>query len=194
MMKSIMQLLNNFVKFCNLCIAITINLFLPISRWYLELVGLFKYLVWCHIFEKCQNLDVGTMKSIMQALYNFVRFCSLCIAITINLFLPISRWYLELVGLFKYLVWCHIFEKCQNLGGNDENFMQLLNNFVKFCNLCIAITINLFLPISRWYLELVGLFKYLVWCHIFAKCQNLGNNEKYYAATIQFCKIHMSYF
>ena len=27
-------------------------------------------------------------------------------------------------------------------------------------------------------------------CHIFEKCQNLGiNNEKYYAATIQFCKI-----
>ena len=62
------------------------------------------------------------MKSIMQPLYYFVRFCSLCIAITINLFLPISRWYLELVGLFKYLVWCHIFEKCQNLGGNDENY------------------------------------------------------------------------
>ena len=32
-------------------------------------------------------------------------------------------------------------------------------------------------------------------CHIFGKCQNLGiNNEKYYAATIQFCKIHMSYY
>ena len=78
----------------------------------------------------------------MQPLYNFVRFYNFCIANTINSFLPISRWYLELVGLFKYLVWCHIFEKCQNLGGNDENFMQLLNNFIKFCNLCIAITIN----------------------------------------------------
>ena len=42
------------------------------------------------------------MKSIMQPLYKFVRFCNLCIAITINLFLVISKWYLELVGLFKY--------------------------------------------------------------------------------------------
>ena len=76
-----------------------------------------------------------------------------------------------------------------------KSIMQPLYNFVRFCNLCIAITINSFLPISRWYLELVGLFKYLVWCHIFGKCQNLGrNNEKYYAGTIQFCKIHMSYF
>ena len=188
-MKSIMQPLYNFVRFCSLCIAITINLFLPISRWYLELVGLFKYLVWCHIFEKCQNLG-GNNEKYYAALYNFVRFCSLCIAITINLFLPISRWYLELVGLFKYLVWCHIFGKCQNLGGTMKSIMQPLYNFVRFCNLCIAITINLFLPISRWYLELVGLFKYLVWCHIFEKCQNLGiNNEKYYAATILFCKI-----
>ena len=39
------------------------------------------------------------MKSIMQALYNFI---------------------------------CHILEKCQNLGSNDENSMQLLNNFVNF--------------------------------------------------------------
>ena len=42
------------------------------------------------------------MKSIMQPLYNFVRFI------------------------------CHIFEKCQNLGSNDENIMQLLNNYVNF--------------------------------------------------------------
>ena len=130
------------------------------------------------------------MKSIMQPLYNFINICILYIAITINLFLPISRWCLELVGLFKYLVWWNIFGKCQNLGGKDKNIMQLLNNFVKFCNLCIAITINLVLAISRWYLELVGLFKYLVWCHNFVQCQNLGgNNEKYNAATIWFCKI-----
>ena len=32
------------------------------------------------------------MKSIMQPLYKFVRFCNLCIAITINLFLVISRY------------------------------------------------------------------------------------------------------
>ena len=50
---------------------------------------------------------------------------------------------------FKYLVWCHNLGKCQNLGGNDENIMQSLYNFVKFWNLCIAITINLFFLISR---------------------------------------------
>ena len=43
---------------------------------------------------------------------------------------------------------------------------------------------------SRWCLEVVQFFKYLVLCHIFEKCQNLGrNNEKYYAAAIHFCKI-----
>ena len=143
--------------------------------------------MWCHIFGKCQNLDRNNEKYYAAT----IQFCKILVHCNYHkLFLPISRWYLELVGLFKYLVWCHIFEKCQNLGGNDENFMQPLYNFVRFCNLCIAITINLFLPISRWYLELVGLFKYLVWCHIFEKCQNLGrNNEKYYAGTIQFCKI-----
>ena len=71
-----------------------------------------------------------------------------------------------------------------------KSIMQPLYKFVRFCNLCIAITINLFLEISKWYLELVGLFKYLVWCHIFGKCQNLGGKDKkYYTAAIQFCKI-----
>ena len=53
----------------------------------------------------------------------------------------------------------------------------------------IAITINLSLPMSRCYLEVVGISKHLVWCHIFLKCQNLGgSDEMYYAATIQFSK------
>ena len=67
--------------------------------------------------------------------------------------------------------------------------MQSLYNFLKMCNLCIAITINLFLPMSRWCLEVVGISKHLVWCRIFGKCQNLGeSNEMYHAATIQFSK------
>ena len=65
----------------------------------------------------------------MQPLYNFLKIKNLYIAITINLFLPMSRWCLEVVGISKHLVWCCIFGKCQNLRGSDE----------------IAITINLFL-------------------------------------------------
>ena len=39
---------------------------------------------------------------------------------------------------------------------------------------------------SRWCLEVVGISKHLVWCHIFGKCQNLGeNDEKYNGAVIQ---------
>ena len=62
----------------------------------------------------------------------------------------------------------------------------------------IAITINLFLPMSRWCLEVVGISKHLVWCCIFGKCQNLGrSNEMYYAATKQFSKnvqfLHCNY-
>ena len=57
------------------------------------------------------------------------------------------------------------------------------------CNLCIAITINLFLPMSRWCLKVIGISKHLVWCRMFGKCQNLGeSNEMYHAATIQFSK------
>ena len=65
--------------------------------------------------------------------------------------------------------------------------MQPLSSFLKICNLCIAITINLLLPMSRCCLEVVGISKHLVWCCIFGKCQNLGGSDKmYYAATIQF--------
>ena len=86
---------------------------------------------------------------IMQPLYNFLKMCNLCIAITINLFLPMSRWCLEVVGISKHLVWCRIFGKCQNLGESDEKYHAAVYNFLKMCNLCIAITINLFLPMSR---------------------------------------------
>ena len=56
-------------------------------------------------------------------------------------------------------------------------------------NLCIAITINLFLPMSRWCLEFVRISKHIVCCCIFGKYQNLiGSDEMYDAATIQFSK------
>ena len=60
------------------------------------------------------------MKNKMGLLYNFLKLCNLCIAITINLFLPMSRWCLEVVGISKHLVWCCISGKGQNLGGSDE--------------------------------------------------------------------------
>ena len=57
------------------------------------------------------------------------------------------------------------------------------------CNLCIAITINLALPMSRLSLEVEDISKRLVWCHIFGKCQNLGErDEMYHEATKQFSK------
>ena len=70
-----------------------------------------------------------------------------------------------------------------------KSTIELMYNFLKMCNLCIAITINLFLPMIRWCLEFVGISKHLVWCHIFGKCQNLGeSDEMYHAVTIQFSK------
>ena len=50
------------------------------------------------------------------------------------------------------------------------------------CNLCIAIIINLALPMSRWSLEVVLNSKHLVWCVIFGKCQNLGESDEMYHA------------
>ena len=67
--------------------------------------------------------------------------------------------------------------------------MQPLYNFLKMWNFCITVTINLFLPMSRWCLEVVGISKHLVWFRIFKNCENLdGSDEMYYAATIQFSK------
>ena len=137
-----MQPLYNFLKMCNLCIAITINLFLPMSRWCLKVVGISKHLVWCHIFWK-----MSKFKSILSCLEN---------AIT-----KIYEWKLEWNNV--------IFLENQNLGESYESIMQGLYNFLKMCNLCIAITINLFLPMSRWYLEVAGISKHLVWCHMFWK-------------------------
>ena len=90
---------------CNLCIAITINLFLPMSRWCLEVVGISKHLVWCRIFGKCQNLGESDEKYRMGLLYKFSEIVS-C-----------SRWCLEVVGISI----C-IFEKCDNLCESNEMY------------------------------------------------------------------------
>ena len=139
------------------------------------------------------------MKCIIQPLYNFLKMCNSCIAITINLFLPMSRWCLEVVGISKHLVWCCIFGKCQNLGGSNEMYYAATIQFSKnvqfvHCNYHKFIFANE----DKWCLEVVGISKHLVWCHIFGKCQNLGgSNEMYYAATIQFSKnvqfVHCNY-
>ena len=203
-MKCIMQPLYNFQKIQNLCIAITIKLFLSMSNvvWRLQE---FQNIQFSVVFLENVKIYLEAMKFIMQPLYNFLKIQNLCIAITINLFLPRSRCCLEGVGISKHLVWCRIFGKCQNLDGSNEmyyaatiqfsknvqfvhcnyhqfifaneqmmfggcrNFktsclvlyfwkiqvetmkciMQPLYNFLKMCNLCIAITINLFLPMRR---------------------------------------------
>ena len=112
------------------------------SRWCLKVVGISKLLVWCCIFGKCQNLGG--------------------IAITINLFLPMSRWCLEVVGISKHLVWCCIFGKCQNLDGSDEMYYAATIQFSKNVQFVHWITINLFLPMSRWCLEVVGISKHVL--------------------------------
>ena len=147
-----MQKLYNFLKMCNLCIAITINLFLPMSRWCLKVVGISKHLVWCHIFGKCQNLGESN-EMYHAATIQFSKNVQFMHCNYHKFILPMSRWCLEVVGISKHLVWCHIFGKCQNLGGSNEKHNELLYNFLKMCNLCIAITINLFLPMSRWCLK-----------------------------------------
>ena len=134
-MKSTIELLYNFLKMCNLCIAITINLVLPMSRWCLEVAEISKTSSLVSYFWKMSKFR--SMKCIMQPLYNFLKMCNLCIAITINLFLPMSRWCLKVVGISKHLVWCHMFGKCQNLGESNEMYhtIQFSKNvqFV-YCN------------------------------------------------------------
>ena len=109
-----------------------------------------------------------------------------------------SRWCLEVVGISKHLVWCHIFGKCQNLGGSDEMYYAATIQFSKNVQFVIAITTNLFLPMSIWCLKVVEISEHVVWCRIFGKCQNLhGSDEMYYTATIQFSKnielVHCNY-
>ena len=77
------------------------------------------------------------MKSTIELWYNFLNMCNLCIAITINLFLPTSRWYLEVVGISKHLVWCRIFEKCDNLCESNEMYHAVTIQFSEKCAICV---------------------------------------------------------
>ena len=130
------------------------------------------------------------MKCIMQPLYNFLKMCNLCIAITINLFLPMNKWCLEVVGISKHLVWCHIFGKCQNLGGSDEMYYAATIQFSKnvqfvHCNYHKFIFTN-----EQMMFGGCRNFKTSSLVSIFGKCQNLGgSNEMYYAALYNFLKI-----
>ena len=79
------------------------------------------------------------MKSTIELLYNFLKMCKLCITITINLVLPMSRWCLKVIGISKHLVWCRMFGKCQNLGESDEMYHAAIIQFSKnvqfvYCN------------------------------------------------------------
>ena len=47
-----------------------------------------------------------------------------------------SRWCLEVVGISKHLVWCHIFGKCQNLGESDEKYQCSLYTIFLKCAIC----------------------------------------------------------
>ena len=69
------------------------------------------------------------MKCIMQPLYNFLKMYNLCIPITINLYLQMSRCCLEVVSISKHVVWCRIFGKCENLGGSDEMYYTATIHF-----------------------------------------------------------------
>ena len=61
-----------------------------------------------------------------------------------------SRWCLEVVGISKHLVWCHIFGKCENLGESDEMYHAVTIQFSKNVQFVHRkIIINLFLPMSR---------------------------------------------
>ena len=77
------------------------------------------------------KIQVEAIKCIIQPVYNFLKMCNLCIPITINLYLQMSRFCLEVVSISKHLVWCHIFGKCQNLGGSDEMYYAATVQFSK---------------------------------------------------------------
>ena len=148
-MKCIMQPLYNFLKMCNLCIAITINLYLQMSRCCLEVVSISKHLVWCHIFGKCQNLG-GSDRIYYAATIHFSRNIE---------FVHCNHHKFIFANQKMMFGGCRNFKTIQFGVEFLENvkiqveamkcIMQPLYNFLKMCNLCIAITINLFLPMSR---------------------------------------------
>ena len=138
------------------------------------------------------------MKCIMQPLYNFLKMFNLCIAITIKLFLSMSKCCLEVVGISKLLVQCCIFGKCQNLFGSNEIYYAATIQFSKniefvHCNyhkFIFAKDLMLFGGCRN--------FKTSSLVSYFWKMSNLdGSNEMYYAATIQFSKnvqfLHCNY-
>ena len=47
-----------------------------------------------------------------------------------------SRWCLKVVGISKHLVWCHIFEKYDNLCESDEMYHVVTIQFSKKCAIC----------------------------------------------------------
>ena len=105
------------------------------NRWCLEVVGISKHVVWRCIFVKCQNLTqsdemycaatIQFSKNIefVHCNYHQIYFC---------------QWVddcLEVVGISNDLVWCHIFGKCQNLGGSNEMYYAAtiqFSNYHKF--------------------------------------------------------------
>ena len=101
----------------------------------------------------------------MKCIYNFLKMCNLC-----------HHKFIFANTIFNF--------KTSSL---VSYFWKMSKFRWKHCNLCT--NYHLYLPMSRCCLEVVGISKHLVWCHIFGKCQNLGgSDEMYYAATIQFSK------
>ena len=138
------------------------------SRWCLEAVGISKHLVWCCIFGKCQNLGRSNemyyaatkqfSKNVQFLHWNYHKFIftneQMLFGGCRNFKTSSLVWYFWKMSKFRWKRWN----------------VLCIYNFLKMFNLCIAIT-TLFLPMSRWCLEVVGISKHLFWCHIFGKCQ-----------------------
>ena len=123
---------------------------MPMSRWCLEAVGISKHLVWCCIFGKCQNLGRSN-----------------------EMYYAATKQFSKNVQFLHCNYHKFIFTNEQMLFGGCRNFKtsSLVWYFWKMSKFRWKwITIyNLFLPMSRWCLEVVGISKHLVWCCIFGK-------------------------
>ena len=128
------------------------------------------------------------MKCIMQPLYNFLNMCNLCIPITINLYLQMSRCCLEVVSISKHLVWHHIFKKCQNLGGSDEMYYAATVQFSKNVQFVHSNYHKFIFTKEQMMFGGCSNFKTSSLVLYFWKMsKNLGgSDEMYYAATTQF--------
>ena len=96
----------------------------------MEVVGISKHLVWCCIFGKCQNLG-GSNEMYYAAIIQFSKNVQFVHCNYHKFILQMSRCCLEVVSISKHLVWCHIFGKCQNLGGSDEMYYAATIQFSK---------------------------------------------------------------